>query len=94
MLSEEGTTQGDPLPTPFYALATIPLLQLLLLGVKQIWYADDACGELSDWWDNLCKLGPSFGYYVNATKTWLVFKGHLKQDAVLSFNGSYQQQKS
>ena len=90
MLSKEGTTQGDPLAMPFYALATIPLLQHLPLGVQQVWYADDtcACGKLSvlrDWWDNLCKLGPSFGYYVNVTKTWLVTKGHLKQDAVLSF---------
>ena len=40
---------------------------------------------LHDWWDNLCKLGCSFGHYANATKTWLVTKGHLKQDAVLSF---------
>ena len=61
LLSEEGTTQGDPLAMPFYALATIPLLQHLPLGVKQNWYADDACacGKLSvlrDWCDNLCKL--------------------------------------
>jgi len=29
-------------------------------------------GELSSlrkWWDYLCELGPSFGYFVNATKT-------------------------
>jgi len=43
LLSEEGTTQGDPLAMPFYALATIPLLQHLPLGVVQVWYADDAC---------------------------------------------------
>jgi len=36
LLSEEGTTQGDPFAMPFYALATIPLLQRLPLGVKQI----------------------------------------------------------
>ena len=90
MWSEEGTTLGDPLAMPFYALATIPLLQCLPLGVKQIWYAGDACacGKLSvlcERLDNLCKLCSSFGFYVNVTKTWLVTKGHLKQDAVLSF---------
>ena len=59
---------------PFYTLATIPLLQQLPSGIEQVWYADDArvCRKLSvlhRWWDSLCKLGPSFGYFVNATKT-------------------------
>ena len=29
LLSEEGTTQGDPLVLPFYDLATIPLIREL-----------------------------------------------------------------
>ena len=45
LLSEESTTQGDPLAMPFYALTTIPLLQRLPLGVVQVWYADDACAS-------------------------------------------------
>ena len=93
ILSEEGTTQGDPLAMPFYALATIPLLRCLPSGVEQVWYADDACacGKLTvlrKWWDCLCEIGPSFGYFVNATKTWLIIKGHLQQDAASIFSGS------
>ena len=40
--SNEGTTQGDPLTIPFYALAIIPLIQRLPSMVKLAWYADDA----------------------------------------------------
>ena len=79
--SEEGTTQGDPLAMPLYALATIPLINRLssVPDVKQIWYADDASasGRLSSirkWWDNLLTSGPSFGYHANAHKTWLITK--------------------
>ena len=43
LMSGEGTTQGDPLAMPMYALATIPLLKRLPGDIKQIWYADDAC---------------------------------------------------
>ena len=80
--SQEGTTQGDPLAMPFYALATRPLIDALdkdLPDLRQIWYADDATavGKLCDlkrWWDKLSMIGPSFGYYVNPNKTWLVTK--------------------
>ena len=90
-MSEEGTTQGDPLDMSLYALATIPLMQQLPSGVEQIWYADDACacgklGALCEWC--LCELGPSFGYFVNVAKTWLVTKDHLFQDSISSFSGS------
>ena len=40
--SSEGTTQGDPLAMPMYALATIPLIKRLNQGANQVWYADDA----------------------------------------------------
>ena len=49
LMSKEGTTQEDPLAMPMYALSTIPLIRKLKHGVKQVWYADDACavGSLS-----------------------------------------------
>ena len=83
LFSEEGTTQGDPLAMPMYALATIPLISRLGESSDvQVWYADDAsaAGGLSSirsWWDNLSSLGPSFGYFANAPKTWLITKHSL-----------------
>ena len=46
---------------------------------KQVWFADDATGggklqQLKWWWDKLNEVGPAFGYFSNATKTWLVVK--------------------
>ena len=38
----DGDVQGDPLAMPFYALATVPLIQKLTARVTQVWYADDA----------------------------------------------------
>ena len=56
LYSQEGTTQGDPLAMPFYALATVPLLSKLSDAVNQTWYADDAAATgkvsgLRSWWD-------------------------------------------
>ena len=44
LFSEEGTTQCDPLAMPFYALATVPLINRLDVAedMKQVWYVDDA----------------------------------------------------
>ena len=72
--SEEGTTQGDPLAMPMYALATLPLIDQLPQDVTQVWYADDACAtgkltSLCSWWDAISTHGQKFGYFVNASKT-------------------------
>ena len=49
--SQEGTTQGDPLAMPIYALATVPLIRELssTSDAKQVWYANDsaAFGKIS-----------------------------------------------
>ena len=39
LLSQEGTTQGDPLAMPMYALANIPLIKSLPESVSQVWHA-------------------------------------------------------
>ena len=95
LFSEEGTTQGDPLAMPLYALATTPLINHLSESsdVSQVWYADDASasGSLSNlrlWWDNLSSHGPSFGYNPNASKTWLLTKDSLQSKASDIFQGT------
>ena len=93
LYSSEGTTQGDPLAMPMYALATIPLIKKLQsVDVKQVWYADDASAagkitRLHEWWNQLTTIGPRFGYFANATKTWLVTKEkHLTTATALFAN--------
>ena len=92
LLSEEGTTQGDPLAMPLYALVTIPLINTLTLSndTKQVWYVDDSAATRSimgirQWFNSLVRIGPSYGYYVNVEKTWLVVKPQYLQDAVSAF---------
>ena len=68
LLSREGTTQGDLLAMPMYAIATVPLINKLEENIHQIWYADDATGvgklaDLSRWWDRISLLGPALGYF-------------------------------
>ena len=63
-----------------YAVAITQLIhQLEDDGIKQTWYADDAkAGEslncLKAWWDHIVELGPNYGYFPNAVKTWLIVK--------------------
>ena len=47
LLSQEGTTQGDPLAIPMYALAAIPLIKKLkerVEKVNQVWYTSYLAG--------------------------------------------------
>ena len=50
LLSQEGTTQGDPLAMPMFAVATIPLIKRIADSVTQVWYANDASslGSVAD----------------------------------------------
>ena len=96
LYSSEGTTQGDPLAMPMYALATIPLIKKLRSSidvVSQVWYADDASAastinSLHEWWIKLTTLGPMFGYFVNADKTWLVTKEEHVASAIETFSNT------
>ena len=80
ILSSEGTTQGDPLAMTMYSI-DVTLLVNDLWGpcIRQVWFTDDATagGSLNglyDWWCRLKSLEPSYGYFVNASKTWLIVK--------------------
>ncbi len=75
LFSQEGTTQGDPLAMPMYALATIPLITKLkqqVPEVNQVWYADDSAvfvhGEIIST-TTVQSLAIS-----NTNKTWLLMK--------------------
>ena len=91
ILSKEGTTQGGPESMPFYAAGTILLaIKREDEDLKKIFYADDGSGastldSLSVWWNNLQKEGPLFGYFPNASKTWLIVKPELVERAVTLF---------
>ena len=93
ILSQEGTTQGDPLAMAMYAIGTLPLIHKLQGDVTQAWYADDASagGKTSDlrvWWDSLVSSGPHFGYNHNPHETWLVVKPEHLPAAEEHFRGS------
>ena len=80
--STEGTTQGDNLAMPFYAISTVQIQHILRFSVsdvKQVWLADDATDagslkSLKNWWTNIVNEGNRFGYYVNEKKSWLILK--------------------
>ena len=71
----------------------MPLNRRLADQCKQIWYADDANGggrisQLKSWWNILTKIGPSFGYYPNAEKTWLLVKEEHFELATTTFQST------
>ena len=94
LLSQEGTTQGDPLAMMMFALAIVPLIQTVKTSeTTQSWFADDAaCGgrlrRLRSWWDALVQKGQAFGYYPNPSKTLLVVKPARVSEAREVFDGT------
>ena len=92
ILSQEGTTKGEPLAMPMYALGILPLIQRSSVDANQVWYADDAVAtavlDLKEWWDNINNFGPSYGYYANAKKSWLVVKEAHYTTALSAFHGT------
>ena len=82
ILSQEGVTQGDNLAMGIYAISTRGMIDDLLTtepDVFQVWFADDSSGagsleSLKRWWDRLNAIGPLYGYYPKASKTYLIVK--------------------
>ena len=84
--SVEGTTQGDPLGLAIYAIGTQPLIKRLTGIAQQTWYADDsAAGDkldrLKNWWTELSRIGPLYGYFPNNLKTKLLVKSEFQSKA-------------
>ena len=91
--STEGTTQGDPTAMAIYAIAIILFILMLVAEANQVdittktaAYADDltATGtimHLRNWWETLCRLGPTFGYFPEGSKSWLIVKEKEVQKA-------------
>ena len=63
-----------------YSTGVTPLIKDLQgPHICQVWFADDATvggslNGLHEWWSRLQSLGPSYGYFLNACKTWLIVK--------------------
>jgi hypothetical protein len=84
ILSQEGTTQGDPLAMPWYSLSTVSMINHLRTEVDditQVWLADDAAAagkikQLHEWYLCLENIGKQHGYYVNGSKSWLIVKSN------------------
>ena len=70
-----------------FAMASIPLINKIAIPqTTQAWFADDAAngGKLSrlrSWWDELTIHGPRYGYFPNASKTFLLVKQHKLDQA-------------
>ena len=85
--SNEGTTQGDPVAMPMYALAILPLLSSQcgnqVDNVKKVAFADDFAGvgtliQLKEWSNLIENFGPYIGYFPNPSKSVLIVKdAHL-----------------
>ena len=97
IISAEGTTQGDPLAMPMYAVSITPLLNKIKNGdtndIKHAAFVDDISGagkigELRKWWENITTHCPLLGYYPNPDKSWLVVKQQLFDKATEQFNGT------
>ena len=94
LLSKEGTTQGCVFAMAMYALGTMPLIDSLRsCQVTQAWYADDSQGAgriscLRKWWDAIQENGPPYGYFPKPSKSFLVVKPKLFEEAKLAFSGT------
>ena len=92
IFSSEGTTEGDPLAIAMFANASVPLMHQLkgASSVNQIWFVNEATAggtlqSLKTWSDELEQIGPDFGYFANAPKSWLNVKEKHMTDVAKIF---------
>ena len=93
LLSSEGTTQGDPMAMAIYALGLSALREKIKYedtNIKEVTYADDKVGagklkDLRKWWDLINIHGPLIGYHPNPSKSCLIVKADLVEEAKEKF---------
>ena len=95
LLSEEGTTQGDPMAMPMYVIGLLPLMQKVASSsaAQHIWFADDftAAGRmraLRVWWNTLEEEGHKYGYFINGSKSTLLVKPQFAKTTEEVFHGT------
>ena len=94
ILSQEGTTQGDPGAMYVYGLGLVPLILVLSeLEARQSAFADDLAGggtleQLRKWWDVIIEKGKYIGYTAKPSKSWLIVKPEFHDLAVNYFDGT------
>ena len=97
ILSREGATQGDNLAMAMYSLSTRKLIEDLnetSAETLQVWFADDSAGagklsSIKEWWIRLNEIGPSYGYFPNAPKTWLILKSAMLRERAEELFGEF-----
>ena len=94
LLSQEGTTQRDPLAMAMYVIVITPLMHHLEdEETKHVWFADDvtaggSLAGLKTWWDCIIDIGPEYGYHPNASNTCLILKEETLEEATTMFEGT------
>ena len=60
-------------------------MMLIRYGTQKMLLQQEGLPDLRDWWSQLGSHGPKFGYFPNATKTWLITKEKHLTTATASF---------
>ena len=79
-----------------YAIEITPLIDIMfenIAAIRVAAFADDlsAVGKgegLKPWWDALAEIGPSFGYFPQPKKSWLIVKPQYEEKIREIFQGT------